>query len=106
MVLELLLTGLVSGLPNVAPERICKNAGASVVAEDRSKAYDSCVIDERNALATLKGEWASLSSDIRSTCGAGIGGQPSYVDILTCVELRPGGNLNTTPNFTYQPRGR
>lgn len=46
------------------------------------------------------------SPDIRSTCGAGIGGQPSYVDILTCVELRPGGNLNSTPNFTYQPRGR
>jgi hypothetical protein len=62
------------------------------------------VIDERNALATLKGEWASLPSDIRSTCGAGIGEQPSFVDILTCVELRPGGSLNRAPNYTYQPR--
>ena len=106
MVLELLLAGLTSGLPNVSPERICKNAGASVVAEDKSRAFDACVIDERNALATLKGEWASLSSDIRATCGAVIGGLPSYVDILTCVELRPGGSLNAPPSYLSQPHGR
>jgi hypothetical protein len=106
MVLELLLMGLTSGLPNVTPESICKNAGTLVLAEDKSRAYDGCVIDERQALATLKGEWASLPPNIRSTCGAGIGGQPSYVDILTCVELRPGGNLNSMSNYTNQPRGR
>jgi len=104
MVLELLLVGLTSGLPNIAPERICRNAGALVLAEDKSRAYDNCVIDERSALATLKGEWANLPADIRSTCGAGIGGQPSFVDILTCVELRPGGNLNSTPNIQFHGR--
>ena len=104
MVLELLLVGLTSGLPNVPPERICKNAGSLVAASDRGRAYDSCVIDERNALATLKEQWGSLPADIRSTCGAGIGGLPSYVDILTCVELRPGGNLNSTPNIQFHGR--
>ncbi len=106
MVLELLLAGLTSGLPNITPERVCKDAGALVLPEERPKAYAGCVLDERNALATLRGEWASLPLDIRSTCGAGIGEQPSFVDILTCVELRPGGNLNTLPNLTSQPRGR
>jgi hypothetical protein len=106
MVLELLLVGLTSGLPNITPERVCRDAGALVLPEDRPRAKQNCVIDERNALATLKGEWDGLPADIRSTCGAGIGGQPSFVDILTCVELRPGGKLNATPNFTYQPRGR
>jgi len=106
MVLELLLVSLTSGLPNITPERVCRDAGSLVLPEDKAKAYEGCVIDERNALATLRGEWASLPSDIRSTCGAGIGGQPSFVDILTCVELRPGGNLNATPNFASQPHGR
>jgi hypothetical protein len=106
MILELLLASATAGLPNITPERVCKNAGALVLPEDRPRAYQNCVLDEQNALATLRGEWTRLPSDVRSTCGAGIGGQPSFVDILTCVELRPGGNLNETPNFTSQPRGR
>jgi hypothetical protein len=51
--------------------------------------YATCMRDEHAAEADLKRQWASFSPDHRRTCveETGVGGSPSYVEVLTCMQM-------------------
>lgn len=62
-------------------------AGDNLRPGDRNSA--SCVNDEMNAKAKLGNDWTQYSVSQRRRCTslATLGGLPSYVELLTCLEL-------------------
>src|ERR1035437_8461655 len=66
---------------------ICRSAGAAAVMATRNTA--SCEQDEKNARATLEKEWSQFTPAGKGRCTRLMtsGGGPSYVDLLTCLEL-------------------
>lgn len=62
----------------------------------------ACIEDENAALTKLNNEWKNFSTSQRSLCRTleGAGGQPSYVEFLTCLEL--GQAAAQLPNKSQQ----
>ena len=62
-------------------------AGDNLRAGDRSS--DNCVQDEMKAKSTLSDEWTRFKISERQRCArlATLGGLPSYVELLTCLEM-------------------
>jgi hypothetical protein len=87
-------------LPRFNVEATCK-AAQPLSAEDTSP-YDSCMRDETGAERQLQGTWSSADPALRERCAreSQIEGTPSYVDMLTCLQIAQG----TTP--TVQRRKR
>ena len=65
----------------------CRSAGAAVVMATRDTA--ACERDENNARATLEKEWSQFTPSDQASCVrlVTLGGGPSYVELLTCLEL-------------------
>jgi hypothetical protein len=59
--------------------------------------YEGCMKDEMDAERQLQGMWGSTAAGLRQRCGqeAQIGGTPSYVDMLTCLQMAQG--TSSTP---------
>jgi hypothetical protein len=57
---------------------------------DQQATYDNCMRSENAARDRLNKTWAKMRADWRSTClkTTTLGGVPSYVELLTCVEMR------------------
>ena len=76
----------------------CRSAGASAVMATRDAA--ACERDESTARDTLEKEWRqfTLSDQARCVRLVTLGGGPSYVELLTCLEMAkqarelPGGD--------------
>ena len=77
-------------------EPTCKNAGASSVGLGGS---DGCLRSEREAKGTLEREWGRFNAPARAQCSqqSDAGGLPSYVELLTCLELASGTVPTTAP---------
>ena len=106
ILLAALVLGSLGGLPATAQEiprfdieKICRSAQA-LTEEDRNP-VQTCMKDEADAERQLRAIWRSADSAHRATCAAEtrIGGSPSYVDVLTCLELAQG-----VPPATQRPR--
>jgi hypothetical protein len=65
----------------------CRSAGAAAVIATRDTA--ACERDENNARATLEKEWSQFTPSDQARCVrlVTLGGGPSYVELLTCLEL-------------------
>jgi hypothetical protein len=65
----------------------CKAASQVAVADSQS--YDGCMHDESTARAQLQQSWTKYSAAARAQCTseATMGGPPSYVDLLVCLEI-------------------
>jgi hypothetical protein len=57
---------------------------------DQQATYDNCMRSENAARDRLNKTWGKMRADWRSTClkTTTLGGVPSYVELLTCVEMR------------------
>src|SRR5690349_15727046 len=77
-------------LPRFNVEATCK-AAQPLSAEDTNP-YASCMRDETEAERQLQQIWSSAAAGPRETCGqeAQVGGTPSYVDMLTCLQMAQG----------------
>jgi hypothetical protein len=91
------LLGSLSSFPAAAQEpprfdvqATCK-AAQPLSAQDTNP-YESCMRDETAAERQLRDIWSSAAVSQRNMCGqeAQIGGTPSYVDMLTCLQLAQG----------------
>ena len=87
-------------LPRFNVEATCR-AAQPLSAEDANP-YDSCMRDETSAERQLQSSWSSAAPALRERCAqeSQIGGTPSYVDMLTSLQMAQG----TTP--TVQRRKR
>ena len=93
--------GVAQGLPNFDIEGTCR-AAQPLSPEDRDP-YQGCMKDERVARTELQSGWAQFEAENRNTCveETGIGGYPSYVEVLSCLQM-----FNGSPSSTLRPRRR
>lgn len=66
----------------------CRDVGKSGI--DVGRPASACQDDEARARDTLTARWAEFQPAARTTCveGATQGGPPSYVEVLTCLEMK------------------
>jgi hypothetical protein len=84
-------------LPAISIERTCR-AAKPLDAQD-TQPVDSCVRDEREARSELEAHWAKFGEGHRRLCveQTSIGGSPSYVDVLTCLQTYQPGFSTLAP---------
>lgn len=89
-------------VPRLDIEATCK-AAPRLLAEDANP-YEGCMRDETDAERELKAMWGSAAASHRETCAgeAQIGGSPSYVDMLTCLQMAQ-GSTPTKPRRQRSP---
>jgi len=77
-------------LPRLDIEATCK-AAPRLLASDANP-FEGCMQDERDAERELQGMWSGAAPAHRETCAgeAQVGGSPSYVDMLTCLQMAQG----------------
>ena len=72
---------------------------ATTAAASVKRGEGNCMRDENTARAKLKQEWGQFTPQQKSRCVrlATLGGLPSYVELLTCLELgKAAGKLPAT----------
>lgn len=74
-------------VPKFDVEKTCLPAAAASVAPGRGSA--DCQRDENDARAKLDQEWAQYNPGQRAECVrfSALGSNPSYVELLTCLEM-------------------
>lgn len=93
------------GVPKLDVARSCREAGNFGGGADSKRAYDGCMQDENEALSQLQRNWTRYKPENRSTCLAqGTSPMPSYVEILTCIEMYDeAGALHKAPPAIQTP---
>ena len=74
-------------IPRVDFERTCRDTPP--VSMDKDATYRQCMADEKQARDQLADAWPRASDRARQQCGAltRLGGQSSYVELITCLEM-------------------
>jgi hypothetical protein len=102
----LALPDLASAKPDRVPRfdvaRSCQEARA-YSGDDKNLAYQSCMKDESDARAELARKWAHFKPGDREDCVAqGAAPVPSYVEILTCLEMSEEADALYNPDGTLR----
>ena len=73
--------------PRLNVESSCR--AAANLGETDGQSFKACMQDELEAKNELAKNWAGYRAETRSRCGAEvmIGGDPSYVELLECLEM-------------------
>jgi len=75
--------------PKFDVKATCRQAQPLMGDQTDQGIYQSCVNEENGARSQLKSSWSTYKASTRKSCvdEAQIGGAPSYVDLLTCLQL-------------------
>jgi hypothetical protein len=73
--------------PSLDVKATCRRA--QPLSSSEKSAYQSCINDETQAQQELAKTWSTFGSGPKATCvqETKIGGAPSYVELLTCLQL-------------------
>jgi hypothetical protein len=73
-------------VPTLDVSRTCR----PIAAEDGALDTDRCLKSEREARGQLTREWSNFPAADRALCTqmATMGGLPSYVELITCLEMK------------------
>jgi len=73
--------------PDLKVEPSCRAAGIDGMITGRTS--ESCLNDEKSAREDLTKAWSSFSADDKNHCLSMVstGGGPSYVELLSCLEM-------------------
>jgi len=78
-------------VPRLDIVQSCRSAGANSVmgAQSGTRNSAACEQDENDARGKLQQEWGTYNADERTRCThlTTLGGSPSYVELLTCLEM-------------------
>ena len=105
LILPELVSAREAGVPRFDIARTCREARAYAVNE-KDLAYRGCINDENEARQQLARKWRQFKPQDRSDCVAqGAVPMPSYVELLTCLEmtaeakelLKPSGRSREAP---------
>ena len=97
-------------VPRFDVARSCEDAQA-YTGDDKNLAYRGCMKDENDARAELARKWAHFKPGDRKDCVAqGAAPVPSYVELLTCLEMsdeaealyKPDGTVRDKPQGAVQ----
>lgn len=113
--IAVLIGSLISLLPSLAFARAedvprfdiahtCTEARA-FAGDDKDLAYRGCLKDENDARAELKRKWSHFKLQDRRDCvEQGAAPMPSYVEILTCLEMTDEARTLYNPDGTARVR--
>lgn len=75
-------------LPKFDTSKSCKAAFSAYTGVDKAR-YDTCLKEETDAGAQISSTWAQWPARDRAHCAqlAALGGTPSYVEMLTCLQI-------------------
>ena len=86
---QLVMT-VADGVPKFDIARECRldSTQAFDLSTGQNETVKRCVADEQQALAQLQTQWSQFRGSDKAQCTeeANIGGTPSYVDLLTCLQ--------------------
>ena len=75
-------------LPKFDTSKSCQAAFSAYTGADKAR-YDTCLKEETDAGAQIGSTWAQWPPRDRTHCAqlAALGGTPSYVEMLTCLQI-------------------
>ena len=84
-----LVVAVADGVPNFDISRSCKLDVAATTGLTVDQSMKSCVSDEEKAKQQLADQWSKFPASGRASCTSqeSIGGTPSYVSLLTCLQM-------------------
>jgi hypothetical protein len=86
-----------AGVPKLNVEESCREA-QEFGGDDNKLAFKGCMQDENDAFKQLELNWSRFKPENRSNCLAqGISPMPSYVEILTCIEMYDSAGMLNKP---------
>jgi hypothetical protein len=87
-----LVVMVADGPPNFDMARTCRLDLSATFGLSTGPQDKSCIRDERNARQQLQKQWSKFPATARANCASqeSIGGTPSYVSLLTCLQMANG----------------
>jgi hypothetical protein len=84
-----LIVPIADGVPKFDIARSCKLDVAATAGLAVDQSIKSCMNDEQKAKRQLASQWSKFPAAGRASCTSeeSIGGTPSYVSLLTCLQL-------------------
>jgi len=86
---QLVMT-VADGVPKFDIERGCRldTTQSLDLSTGQNETVKRCVADEQQALTQLQTQWSQFRDSDKAQCTeeANIGGTPSYVDLMTCLQ--------------------
>ena len=99
-VLLALSSGRILLAADTLPEFKIESCRAAEKSESTGRNVGTCFQDEQTAKDTLRQNWSSYDSSQKNHCQRLMkaGGQPSYVELLTCIEMKTEPTTTPTGN--------
>jgi hypothetical protein len=95
-----MLTPISDAVPKLNVEVTCRGSveADKAMGLDLPQSFDKCMSDENSAREQLGPIWSSYSPAVRAQCvgEATNVGEPSYVDLLTCLQMADGSVTTST----------
>jgi hypothetical protein len=88
----LLFVALATSVPTMDLPSICRSEQSGVSVDEQAQVYQSCMRDEQAAREELKKQWMKFPAAARATCAELGHDIQSYVEVLTCIEIKMGSN--------------
>jgi hypothetical protein len=87
-----LVVAVADSVPKFDIARNCKLDVAATAGLSVDQSVKSCIRDEQQARQQLRSQWSKFSAQSRASCSSeeSIGGTPSYVSLLTCLQMSKG----------------
>jgi hypothetical protein len=84
-----LIVPIADGVPKFDIARSCKLDVAATAGLAVDQSIKSCMNDEQKAKRQLASQWSKFPAAGRASCTSeeSVGGTPSYVSLLTCLQL-------------------
>ena len=84
-----LVVAVADGVPAFDISRSCKLDTAATTGLSVDQSLKNCADDENRARQQLNSQWSKFSASSKAECLPleGIGGDPSYVSLLTCLQM-------------------
>ena len=84
-----LVVAVADRVPTFDIARSCKSDAAATAGLSVDQSLKSCVNDENKAKQQLANQWSKFSGSSKAECipQESIGGTPSYVSLLTCLQM-------------------
>ena len=84
-----LVVAVADQVPKFDIARTCKLDVAATAGLSVDQSLKSCIRDEQQARQQLGSQWSKFTASSRASCSANesVGGTPSYVSLLTCLQM-------------------
>lgn len=99
---------LADAVPNLDIEKTCKSANQASVGLSDNANEQGCLRSERDARKEAEKSWGSYKPAAKAQCESQFkaGGYPSYVEMVTCLELASGAVPTQSGGAGGAPRGK